>query len=209
MRNNFKGAPLRNYIFTRAMQYRAFLFDNVHAPQGDFPVYAIGRDDTDLQSQIEAINEQLISTLPAGWTYEFTYPGAMTIYFLLDKDSLMTTFQAFAAQYVSDAVANQPPAFPILVNPPETPRNTGWTDPGGVKRKPTPSDKGSKAGSFSGAATLLSIVQQWQEIADKLKTSKDSQQRRLASELQYLVNQVMSQRMSITEAIAALDAFLG
>lgn len=132
---------MRNTFRTKAMQYRAFIFDDTHSPQGDFPVYVLGRDDVDLASQIQIANDGIINGLPPDWTAEFTYTDAMTIYFLLDQDSFMVIAQAFAGSFVADAVANTPTFFPMLVNPERSPRKTGWTDPEGVKRGPYPTDK--------------------------------------------------------------------
>jgi len=135
-------------------------FDDTHAPQGQVPAYAIGRNDVDLKSEIDIQNNLFLSSLPANWTIEPFYPNeAMTMYFVLDKDSLMVTIKAFASVFVSDVVANQPPAFPILVNPKTSPRYTGWKDPAGVTRKPPPSDKKGDEGDFSGASGLFAAAQ--------------------------------------------------
>src|SRR5258708_2130863 len=147
---------MRNYFSTRGMQWRCFLFDDTHNPQGDFPVCGIGRDDVDLQSEIQIANAAIVSGLPPLWTAEFTYDREpMTMFFLLDKDSFMVTAKGFASTFVSDAVANSPPAFPILVNPKTSPRYTGWKDPAGVARRGAPSDKRRPTSDTKGAQGIL------------------------------------------------------
>jgi hypothetical protein len=150
---------MRNYIFTRAIWYQMEYFDEFHVSQGTFPVGLIGRNDVDLRSRIDRYNANFLSTLPPNWTIEPTYPNeAFTIYFLLDKESVLNDPFGFitvlSQYYVQDAIINQPPVSPILVNPPTTPRKTGWTDPAGVKRKPPPSETPDKA-DYSGAAALV------------------------------------------------------
>jgi hypothetical protein len=163
---------MRNYIFARGIQYRAFIFDDMHVQQGDFPVYAIGQNNVDLLSQQDVQNKLVTDSLPLNWTAEFVNDhDPITIYFLLDKDSLFVTFQSFAAQYVGDAMVNQPTFYPMLVNPEKTPRNTGWKDPAGIIRNPPPSEtKGLtlEEADFSGAQGLLDALAALPELAAKL-----------------------------------------
>ncbi|MDP9203758.1 MAG: hypothetical protein M3P26_17780 [Gemmatimonadota bacterium] len=147
------GGPLRNYIFTRALRWHAYIFDDTHTPQGDFPVYALGKDDDDLVAEKDVQNKLITDSLPALWTAEFTYAEApRTVYMLMDKDSLFVFWRAIQETLVSDAFTNTPPAFPMLVNPDDSPRETGWTDPEGVKRKPPPSESTGKTSSGSFAS---------------------------------------------------------
>jgi len=81
-------------------------------------------------------------SLPPGWTAEYSLTtDPMTIYFLLDKESLMFTIRNFKSTFVEDAWLNQPTLFPLLVNPDESPRSTGWFDASGIFRAPPPSER--------------------------------------------------------------------
>jgi len=192
---------LRNYIFTRGIQWFDEYFDDTHVSQGSVPLYAIGRNDVDLKTQIDAQNNLFLNSLPPNWSIEPSYPNdPMTMYFILDKDSFMVTLQAFAPQFVSDAVANQPPAYPMLVNPKQTPRKTGWVDPAGVKRVPPPSEARKKS-DFKGAAGLLEALQGLLKLASDLTAMKKIRQ---ASIVIYAYNQVIKQVWSITQAIQYL-----
>jgi len=192
---------LRNYILVRGIQWEINYFDDTHVLQGTVPDYAIGRNDVDLKTQIDIQNNLFLSSLPANWTIEPFYPlDPMSMYFLLDKDSFLVTLQAFAPQFVSDAVANQPPAYPMLVNPKVTPRKTGWTDPAGVRRAPPPSEA-RKKGDFSGAAGLIEALTGLLKLASDLNAMKEF---RKASIVLYAYNQVIKQVWSITQAIQYL-----
>jgi hypothetical protein len=192
---------LRNYIFTRGIQWFDEYFDDTHVSQGTVPLYAIGRNNVDLKIQVDLQNNLFLSSLPANWTIAPSYPfDPMSMYFLLDKDSFMVTLQAFAPQFVSDAVANQPPAYPMLVNPKTTPRKTGWTDPAGVKRSPPPSEARKKL-DFAGAKTLIEALQGLLKLASDLTALKEI---RKASIVLYAYNQVIKQVWSITQAIQYL-----
>lgn len=189
------------------MQYRAFIFDDTHTPQGDFPVYVLGRNDVDLGSQIQTQNSAIINGLPPLWTAEFQYTDAITIYFLLDQASFMVIAQAFVSSFVADAVANQPPFFPMLVNPKKSPRYTGFTDAAGVKVEPPPSDKSSKGGAggdkldFTGAPGL---VEAFLGLAAYESVLRETGRLRDAGIVQFAIDQVNNNVWSITEAFAYL-----
>src|SRR5258707_11038270 len=120
---------MRNYFSTKGLAWRAFLFDDTHSPQGDFPLFAIGRNSPDLKTQVDIQNSSVTSGLPPLWTVEFTYDvSELTIFFTLDKENFMVIAQAFAGSFVLDAISNQPPFYPLLVNPKTSPRYTGWRD---------------------------------------------------------------------------------
>ncbi len=180
------------------MQWTTNVFDDTHTPAGSFPTYAIGRNDVDLKSQIDLINAANLANLPLNWTQEYTYDrDAMTMYFLLDKDSLMVIYQTFAANFVSDAVANQPPFYPVLVNPQTSPKYTGWKDPLGIRRKPPPSDKKGPRGDFSGAPGLVSALQGLLLYSETLRAAG---RLRDAGIVKYAYDQVIDLRFTITEA---------
>jgi hypothetical protein len=192
---------LRNYIFSRAVQYEVHYFDEFHVEQGSGPMYALGRNDVDLGSEISIQNNLFTSSLPSNWTAEFSFPRqTMTIYFTLDKTSMMVILKAFAPQFISDAIANQPPFYPMLINPKETPRKTGWVDPEGVKRKPPPSEDGKEV-DFSGAAGLIEALQGFLKLASDLTVLKEV---RKAGIVLYAYSQVLKNAWSITEAIQYL-----
>jgi hypothetical protein len=187
------------------MQWQDDYFDEFNVLQGQVPLYAIGRNDVDLKGQIDYQNNLFLSGLPAGWTITPIYQNAaMTVYILMDKDALMVILQAFAPSFVSDAVANQPPFFPMLVNPKETPRKTGWTDPAGVKRSPPPSEKKLtlEEADFSGVPGLLEAIAALPELAAQL--TKQGKLRDAGIVL-YAYNQVINNNWTITEAIDYLD----
>ena len=176
---------MRNYIWTRAQYWPVDYFDDTHTPQGTAQLAAIGRDDTDLQSQIENANNVFLASLPANWTIEPSYPrDPMTINFTLDKDNFMRIAQAFVYSFVQDAVTNNPTYFPMVVNPEESLRYTGWTDDAGVTRDPTPSDRGIKA---QGGLKLkqVSLIQELSFIYGVLvtKPNPDAQLKKILRDL--------------------------
>lgn len=67
---------------------------------------------------------------------------------------------------------------------------------------------GGGSSDLSGAKLLLQILVSWQTEADALKNKRDLQSQRLRAELLFLINQVTTQKMTLTDAINNLDAFL-
>jgi hypothetical protein len=193
---------LRNYFFTRQLLWHVFVFDEFHNPQGDFPVYQIGRNDVDLQSQVQIQNAAIAASQPPNWTVEFTYDfEPRTVYILLDKESLFKFFIAFQPTLVADAFLNSPPFFPMLVNPETSPRYTGWKDPAGVERKPAPSDQKLKKGDFSGAAGLVQALEGLVLYADMLRSEG---RLRDAGIVKSAYDSVINGSISITEAFDLL-----
>ncbi len=193
---------MRNYFKTRAMQWRAFIFDDLHNPAGDFPVYGIGQNDVELKQQVDIKNNAIATSLPANWTAEFTYDrSAFDLFFLLDKDAFMVIAHAFDENFVSDAVANQPPFYPVLVNPKTSPRYTGWKDPDGVTRKAAPSDKKGARGDFSGAQGLIDFVNNLPAYAAILKREGRLRDSGIVLEV---YNEIIAQKISVTEGLAIL-----
>jgi hypothetical protein len=194
------------------MYWRVEYFDEFSVSQGEVPMYAIGWDVKDLESEIGLANDSFKNSLPANWSISPKYPNpSMKLYFVMDKDALMVTFKGFAAIYVADAVANAPKtAFPMLVNPAKTPRRTGWTDPAGKKRKPTPSDKGikptlSEAGIFDPLFVEFPVdqfVKDLETLAARLRKAGDS---RGAAIVKFAEGELLAQRFSVVEVLDYLS----
>jgi hypothetical protein len=208
----YTRGPLRNYLLTRAQYWIVHGFDEFGVEQTGGPAYAIGSDVKDLESEIQIQNDLFKNSLPANWTMTAEYPNpAYKLYFVIDKDAQLVTYKAFAATFVSDAVANAPKTyFPMLVNPAKTPRRTGWTDPAGIKRKPTPSDKGikptlSEAGIFDPLFVEFPVdqfVKDLETLAAKLRKAGDS---RGAAIVKFAEGELVALRFSIVEVLDYLS----
>lgn len=189
---------MRNYLWTRAMQWPVDYFDDTHTYQGTAQMSAIGRDDVDLQSEIQTTNDAFLATLPAGWTIEPSYPmDAMTICFTLDKENFMRIAQSFVQSFVQDAVANNPPYFPMVVNPEKSLRYTGWTDDKGVDRAPAPSDQPSDQrgkGKRGSKLKEMTIVQQLSQIYAILvvKPNPDPQLKKVLRDLLRVIQRLVA-----------------
>lgn len=147
---------------------------------------------------MQAQNELIAAGLPANWTAEFTYDfEARTVYILLDKESLWVILVAFQGSIVADAFTNTPTFFPMLVNPKQSPRYTGWKDPAGVKRAAAPSDKKGASADFSGASGLFAAAQGLLAYSDALSSAG---RLRDAGIVKFAYDQIFNLSWTVTEA---------
>jgi hypothetical protein len=187
-----KGAPLRNYFFTKEIVYHATYSG------GDFQVFALGGDDEDLAEQIAITNANLVNSIP---DVVFDYPGpAHTVYWLLDKKNFLRIWKDLQDFFVTQTLLASPPLYDVLINPKQSPRYTGWKDVDNVRRDPAPSDK-RKRPDFRGAAGLVEALQGLLKLASDLTAMKEV---RKAGIVLYAYSQVIKQVWSITQAIQYL-----
>lgn len=184
-------------------QCQVSLFDDTHAPQGSFQIYALGGDDNDLLAEVKKAEDSVISGLPALWTAEFLWTDASTVYWLLDKDNFIFIWKTLVSFFGPHIFLDNPQIFSVLINPKQSPRYTGWKDLDGVARMAPPSDKHGAKGNFSGAGTLVQAFLLLPAYADQLR--KDGRVRD-AGIVMYAYNQVLSRAWSITKALDYLRA---
>lgn len=114
------------------MQWNGIGDDGVNPPV-TFALVRVGGDDDDLQAKVQALNDETEAGNP-GYSFTFEYPrDPDTFYIFMDKPSVIALADGngnygcwqSAAVYGTGAI---PPFLPCLMNPEDTPRNTGWFD---------------------------------------------------------------------------------
>jgi hypothetical protein len=188
----------RNYVKVKGLKFH---FHSPTLPGIDGDLACWGANLVDLAAQRDNVIN-LFNIANPGNDVEWTYPtDPIDAYILFDKPSVlqMLNWQGNGLYFYALSVGIDLPLqnLPMLVNPKQSPRYTGWKDSSGEVHKPTPSDKKTTEADFSGAQTLLDALEALVILAANLtKVGKV----RDAGIVLYAYQQVKNQTWSITEA---------
>jgi hypothetical protein len=188
----------RNYVKVLGWKFH---YHSPTLPGIDGDLAAWGANDADLSAQRDRVI-QLFNDANPGNDVEWTYPtNPVTAYILIDKPSVLQTLNwqgnglYFYALSVGIALADQ--NLPMLVNPEQSPRYTGWKDAAGELHKPAPSDKRGAKADFSGAQGLFDAAAGLLAYAQALR---DSGRIRDAGIVKYAYDRIFDQQWTVTQA---------
>jgi len=188
----------RNYVRVKGI---LFHFQSPTLPGVSGDLAAWGKDDDDLVNQKDNVIN-LFNIANPGNDVEWTYPtDPVTAFILYDKPSVLQTlnWQGNGLYYyaLSVGVPLELQNMPMIVNPKQSPRYTGWKDAAGEVHKPPPSDKKGPSGDFSGASGLFAAAQGLLAYSEALR---ESGRLRDAGIVKYAYDRIFDLTWTVTEA---------
>ena len=198
---------MRNYIKVRWLYYQVTIDDGINPPSVTATA-TFGGDDKMLDANLQIANQGWIDGFP-GNTVTFQYPNErISVYYLLDKDTLLKYFTLSPISFYNDAT--NPGGSFFRTQAQDSPRQ-GWKDWEGTKRNPPPSEKkGAKNTQLSNvlAPGVFDSIKVLQNLAAQLLTSKNSNDQRVGAIIIYQLGLLFTSRKNIVEVLTFLEPYL-